>query len=37
VIGTTLVVRGRQGQATYDLQILADRVIADGRTYVRAN
>ena len=37
VIGTTLVVRGRQGQATYDIQILADRVIADGRTYVRAN
>lgn len=37
VIGTTLVVRGRQGQATFDLQILADRVIADGRTYLRAN
>jgi len=37
VIGTTLVVRGRQGQATYDIQVLADRVIADGRTYVRAN
>jgi hypothetical protein len=37
VIGTTLVVRGRQGQATFDLQILGDRVIADGKTYVRAN
>jgi hypothetical protein len=37
VIGTTLVVRGRQGQATFELQILGDRVIADGRTYLRAN
>jgi hypothetical protein len=37
VIGTTLVVRGRQGQASFELQILADRVIADGRTYIRAN
>jgi len=37
VIGTTLVVRGRQGQASFDLQILPDRVIADGRTYLRAN
>jgi hypothetical protein len=37
VIGTTLVVRGRQGQASFELQILADRVIADGKTYVRAN
>jgi hypothetical protein len=37
VIGTTLVVRGRQGQASFEIQILADRVVADGRTYVRAN
>jgi len=37
VIGTTLVVRGRQGQSSFDLQILSDRVIADGRTYLRAN
>jgi hypothetical protein len=37
VIGNTLVVRGRQGQASYDLQILGDRIIADGKTYVRAN
>ena len=37
VIGTTLVVRGRQGQASFELQILADRVIADGKTYLRAN
>ncbi len=37
VIATTLVVRGRQGQSTFDLQILPDRVIADGRTYLRAN
>jgi hypothetical protein len=37
VIGTTLVVRGRQGQASFELQILADRVVADGRTYIRAN
>jgi len=37
VIGSTLVVRGRQGQASYEVQILADRIVADGRTYVRAN
>jgi hypothetical protein len=37
VIGMTLVVRGRQGQATYEIQMQGDRVIADGRTYVRAN
>lgn len=37
VIGSTLVLRGRQGQMSFELQILADRVIADGRTYLRAN
>jgi len=37
VIGSTLVVRGRQGQSAFDVQILPDRIIADGRTYVRAN
>jgi hypothetical protein len=37
VIGSTLVVRGRQGQAAFEVQILGDRIIADGRTYVRAN
>jgi hypothetical protein len=37
VIGSTLVVRGRQGQATFELQMLADRIVADGRTYLRTN
>jgi hypothetical protein len=37
VIGTTLVVRGQQGQASFEIQILPDRIIADGRTYLRAN
>jgi len=37
VIGSTLVVRGQQGQAAFELQILADRIIADGRTFLRAN
>lgn len=37
VIGNTLVLKGQQGQQTFDIQILADRVIAGGRTYVRAN
>lgn len=37
VVGTTLVLRGRQGQVTFELQVLPDRVIADGRTYLRAN
>jgi hypothetical protein len=35
VIGTTLVVRGRQGMASYEVQILGDRFVADGRTYFR--
>jgi hypothetical protein len=37
VIGSTLVVRGRQGLAAYEVQILADRIVADGKTYLRAN
>jgi len=37
VIGSTLIVRGQQGQAAFDLQILADRLVADGKTYLRAN
>jgi hypothetical protein len=37
VIGSTLVVRGRQGFASYEIQILGDRIIADGRTYLRNN
>ncbi|MCE9603105.1 MAG: hypothetical protein K8S21_12950 [Gemmatimonadetes bacterium] len=35
VIGTTLIIRGQQGQASYEVQILADRFIADGKTYLR--
>jgi hypothetical protein len=37
VIGTTLVARGQQGQASFEIQILADRIIADGKTYLRTN
>jgi hypothetical protein len=37
VIGSTLVLRGRQGQSAFDVQILPDRIVADGRTYVRTN
>ena len=37
VIGNTIVMKGRQGQQAFQLQILADRIIADGRTYLRAN
>lgn len=37
VIGSTLIVRGRQGMAAFELQILADRIVADGRTYLRSN
>ena len=37
VIGSTLVVRGRQGLAAFDVQILADRIVADGKTFLRAN
>ena len=37
VIGNTLVMKGRQGQQAFQLQILADRIIADGKTYLRAN
>jgi hypothetical protein len=35
IVGSTLVLRGRQGQASFELQILPDRVIADGKTYIR--
>jgi len=35
VIGTTLVLKGTQGQQTFEIQILADRIIADGRVYLR--
>ena len=35
VIGTTLILRGQRGQASYEVQILADRIIADGKTYLR--
>lgn len=37
VVGTTLVLRGRQGYMSFELQLLPDRVIADGRTYLRSN
>jgi hypothetical protein len=37
VIGSTLVVRGRQGQATFELQLMGDRLTADGRTFLRSN
>jgi hypothetical protein len=37
VIGNTLIVKGRQGQQVYEIQLLGDRIIADGRTYLRAN
>jgi hypothetical protein len=37
VIGSTLVVKGQQGQQAFQLQILGDRIVADGRTYLRAN
>lgn len=37
VIGTTLIVRGQQGMAAFEIQILADRIIADGKTYLRNN
>jgi hypothetical protein len=35
VIGSTLVLQGRGGKTIIDVQILADRVIADGKTYFR--
>ncbi|MDH5234233.1 MAG: hypothetical protein OEW77_04685 [Gemmatimonadota bacterium] len=37
VVGSTLVVRGQQGMSSYEIQILGDRIIADGRTYLRSN
>jgi len=35
VIGTTLVLKGTQGQQTFEIQILPDRLIADGRVYLK--
>lgn len=35
VIGTTLVMKGTQGQQTFEIQILPDRLIADGRVYLK--
>ncbi len=37
VIGSTLIVRGRQGTASFEIQILADRIVADGRVFYRNN
>jgi len=37
VIGSTLVLRGQQGQMAVDIQVLGDRIIADGKTYLRVN
>lgn len=35
IIGSTLVLQGRAGRTIVDVQILADRIIADGKTYFR--
>lgn len=35
VIGGTLVLRGRAGVMSVDVQILGDRIVADGKTYMR--
>lgn len=35
VIGTTLVMKGTQGQRTFEIQILPDRLIADGKVYLK--
>ncbi|MBX7118523.1 MAG: hypothetical protein K1X31_05950 [Gemmatimonadaceae bacterium] len=35
VIAGTLVLQGRAGKTIVDVQILADRIIADGKTYLR--
>jgi hypothetical protein len=37
VIGNTLVIKGRQGQMAFALQLAGDRFTADGRTYIRSN
>jgi len=37
VIGNTLIVKGRQGQQAFPLQILGDRIVSGGRTCLRAN
>ncbi len=34
VIGTTLVLRGRAGMLTVEVQILSDRIVAEGKTYL---
>jgi hypothetical protein len=35
IIGGTLVLQGRAGKLIVDVQVLADRIIADGKTYFR--
>jgi hypothetical protein len=37
VIGSTLILKGSQGQLTFELQLMGDRFTADGRTYLRSN
>ncbi|MGH7644675.1 MAG: hypothetical protein ACREMR_03720 [Gemmatimonadales bacterium] len=37
VIGTTLVLKGRQGQMAFELQLGGDRFTADGRQYLKTN
>ena len=35
VIGNTLIVKGQQGQQSFDIQVMPDRIIADGKTYLK--
>lgn len=37
VIGSTLILKGTRGQQALQIQVLGDRIVADGRTYLRAN
>jgi hypothetical protein len=37
VIGSTLILKGRQGQQAFQIQVLGDRIVADGRTYLRTD
>lgn len=37
VIGSTLILKGSQGQLAFELQLLGDRFSADGRVYLRSN
>jgi hypothetical protein len=37
VIGSTLVLKGRQGQMAFELQLGGDRFSADGRVYLKTN